>query len=175
MANIFQSKEVLKKARKPNGEVVIVPVYGMYVSGEYKPPYYNNNNGVFISSINTNKATVADFTTEYIDMHPDFACGLASIDAGVDFNIQTYETVTAPNQKDFACGLCAISVDIQFSIQEYGRDYYDLPQSFACGLASLNVDLNLQISGGHDIANMTPESLLLLTNIRTTAATISNS
>jgi hypothetical protein len=176
MANIFQSKEVLKKTRNARGEAVIVPVYGMYVTGEYKPPYYNNNNGVFINSINTTKATVVDFTEDSVDVKDSFACGLASAAFNVDWNIQLYESETAPDQyTGFSCGICNASFDINFSIKEYERDYYDQPPTFSCGICTLGISVaDSIIQVPTIIAEQTPESLLLLTSIQTTKATISD-
>lgn len=43
MANVFRSKEILKKTHQENHEDnnIVVLVYGVHVSGEYTPPYYD--------------------------------------------------------------------------------------------------------------------------------------
>ena len=75
MANIFRSKEVYKKVSKQESSYdhdVLIPVgepfkanseYGIYVAGEYRPPYYTD--GLTISSISSTRATVVDYTSNY--------------------------------------------------------------------------------------------------------------
>lgn len=43
MTNVFRSKEILKKTHQENHEDnnIVVLVYGVHVSGEYTPPYYD--------------------------------------------------------------------------------------------------------------------------------------
>ena len=57
MAYIIKSDEVYKHIK---GKHKIVPVQGVYVTGEHRPPYYNEA-GVHILSLSTQPATVNDF------------------------------------------------------------------------------------------------------------------
>lgn len=61
MANVFRSKEVYKNIRfEIDKTKKVVPVQGMYVSGEYRPPYYNEP-CVHIYTFSSQHANVADF------------------------------------------------------------------------------------------------------------------
>ena len=71
MANVFRSKEVYKKIGKHDniyGIDIIVPVGehdhpggGMYVTGEYRPPYYTD--GLTLESISSTPATITPLIT----------------------------------------------------------------------------------------------------------------
>ena len=64
MANIFRSKDIYKRAPKiPSSEDPLRIVKGLYVVGDYKPPYYIGP-CLHITDIKTNKATVVDYTTK---------------------------------------------------------------------------------------------------------------
>lgn len=61
MAQVFRSNEVYKHlAHKLNNKNEMVAVRGVYVSGEYRPPYYNNP-GIRIYELTSSPATVVDF------------------------------------------------------------------------------------------------------------------
>ena len=63
MAYIIKSDEVYKHIK---GKHKIVPVQGVYVTGEHRPPYYNEA-GVHILSLSTQPATVNDFKDVALD------------------------------------------------------------------------------------------------------------
>ena len=61
MGSVFRSKEVYKKLKYDlHGKNEIVAVRGVYVSGEYRPPYYNEPI-LKIYEISSQHATVVDF------------------------------------------------------------------------------------------------------------------
>ena len=75
MANIFRSKEVYKKVNKNESSYdrdVLIPVgepakpnseYGVYVAGEYRPPYYTD--GLTILGFSSEHVHVVDYITDY--------------------------------------------------------------------------------------------------------------
>lgn len=68
MADIFRSKEVYKHIpREEYGEEKIIPVQGVYVAGEYRPPYYAEP-GIAIISFDTTNPTVVDYTDDVINV-----------------------------------------------------------------------------------------------------------
>ena len=61
MGQIFKSKEVYKHLKYAlHNRHEMVPVQGVYVSGEYRPPYYNDPI-LRIYTVSTQPATVVDF------------------------------------------------------------------------------------------------------------------
>ena len=71
MANTFRSKEVYKKLRKEvHNRHTMVAVEGVYVSGEYRPPYYANM-GVNIADIQCNKDRVVSYEYDIVELRDD--------------------------------------------------------------------------------------------------------
>ena len=61
MANVFRSKEVYKNFRYDIDKTKkVVPVQGVYIASEYRPPYYNNPT-LRIYEISSVHATVVSF------------------------------------------------------------------------------------------------------------------
>ena len=80
MANIFRSKDIYKRAPKiPSSEDPLRIVKGLYVVGDYKPPYYIGP-CLHITDIKTNKATVVDYTTKSMS-YEDHVVNLIGINA----------------------------------------------------------------------------------------------
>lgn len=79
MANTFRSKEVYKKLRKEvHNRNTMVAVEGVYVSGQYRPPYYANPMLV-INQIQCNKADVIPYTDDIVEAYDDFTYGIMDI------------------------------------------------------------------------------------------------
>lgn len=68
MSNIFRSKEIYKRIPGVSSDNnPLRAVQGMYVSGEYRPPYYIDS-FVQVSNIKTNKAKIEDYTATTKDL-----------------------------------------------------------------------------------------------------------
>lgn len=177
MANIFRSKEVFKNARKRNGDKVVVPVYGVYVSGEYKPPYYNDM-GVRITNISSNPATVANFTQNEITMRDDHVLNL--IELTMDTTCPTIINFTQDEKTmkdDHVLNLIDLTMDASLSyIISYTQDEVTMHDDHVLNLLELTMDYGLssytQYTKTHK--NMTPDPSLRMTSIRTSKATVSN-
>ena len=78
MANIFNSKEVYKRIPKVSSkDNPLRKVRGIYVTGDYRPPYYIDSS-LHIAEINTNKPTIVDFTQVTKPTYDDSTSSLLS-------------------------------------------------------------------------------------------------
>ena len=85
MANVFRSKEVYKHLKHDvYGKNTIVPVKGVYISGEYRPPYYNES-GIRIYEINSKHAKVESFQDISTSNGEDYILKI------VDFSVDVYK------------------------------------------------------------------------------------
>ena len=178
MANVFRSKEVFKHPNKNlHGRNEIIPVRGVYVSGEYKPPYYSES-GLRITEINSTHAKVVDFTTKSQSSGYDNVLRLLTFDIDntcPDF-VQ-YTTASASSGLDHVLRLIDFDVDSScpdclFFTQASASSGYD----HVLKLIDFDVDNTLpDFQLYSSIRNSSPpEPLLRLTTITTEKATISN-
>lgn len=70
MSGFYKSKEVYKHYRDSNGDPHITPVRGLYVGGEYTPPYYIDHN-ITITEINSTRCDAVEYTTAEYDVKPE--------------------------------------------------------------------------------------------------------
>ena len=102
MANIFRSKEVYKKVDKQESSYdrdVLIPVgepfkanaeYGIYVAGEYRPPYYTD--GLTILGFSSNPALIVDYTSKYEYPPADEGSFMYDFDVtGSTFDIERFQ------------------------------------------------------------------------------------
>ena len=83
MANIFRSKEVYKHLKYDlHNRNEMVAVQGVYITGEYRPPYYNEP-CVHIYEISGQDCIVANFESEEVDTSPSETSGMYKF--GMDF------------------------------------------------------------------------------------------
>lgn len=176
MANVFRSKEVLKKTHNIHGDDVVVPVYGVYVSGEYTPPYYANPT-LHLMSISSVKASVDSMTTEETDISDVFTMGLCRFDVDMTWGIQTYMIEAANlNDQPMTLGLCRLDIDNDIVIEAYENDRINTKNEFTFGMCRFDVTNPISI----DILptqhkHQTPEPILRLSGVTSVKATISNS
>lgn len=69
MSGYYKSKEVYKQYRDSEGNPHITPVRGLYVGGEYTPPYYIDHN-ITITEITSTKCNAVHYTEESCDLNP---------------------------------------------------------------------------------------------------------
>lgn len=177
MANVFRSKEVFKNTRKLSGDKVVVPVYGVYVSGEYKPPYYNDM-GVRIANISSNPATVADFTQDEITMHDDHVLNLIELTMDTTCpSVVSYTRDETTMKDDHVLNLIDLTMGTSLSyIISYTQDEITMQDDHVLNLLELTMDYGIssytQYSNTHK--NMTPDPSLRMTSIGSSKATVSN-
>lgn len=177
MANVFRSKEVYKHPPKSLKDAnVIIPVRGVYVTGEYRPPYYNDN-GVMITEINSNKAVVASFTEKSIDTY-DSVLRVLSFDIDTTCpDITQYTTAQASSGYDTVLKVLGFDIntgvpDCLFYTQESASSGYDP----VLRVISFDIDAtlpNVQPYAKQTYSN-TPEPTLRITTIQTEKAIISD-
>ena len=138
MANIFKTNEVykhLKHGFKP--EESVVAVRGMYVSGEYRPPYYNEG-AIRILDYQTTPAKAVSFKNV---SRRDEDTGVKVIDFNAEFfhpTITNYTTRSVSAGED--TGVKVLEMNAGFFIPTYTYYY-------------------------KDYANSTPEPMLRLTSV----------
>lgn len=96
---INYAREVYFKLPKDpeTGTNKIVPIRGMYVTGEYKPPEYIEP-VLHLLSVKTNRATIQDYVEKSVNHYSGTSHHLYDIDANDTYRIDWYTSKTAPNQ-----------------------------------------------------------------------------
>ena len=90
MSNIFRSKEIYKRIPGVSSDNnPLRAVQGMYVSGEYRPPYYIDG-FVRVSKINTTKPKIVDYTAVTKDLTADPIVNIIGVDCS-DIDITFYK------------------------------------------------------------------------------------
>ena len=187
MANIFRSKEVYKKLGKNESSYdrdVLIPVgepfkanaeYGIYVAGEYRPPYYTD--GLTISNISSEHVTVVDYIDEYksVKTPTTVAFDFKSVHADFQFLRYTKESYNvSPTPTVSAFGF--VSNPCTFNAYRYGRDYKNItptPTTVAFGFTE-NAATFTNKKQYKDQLNNQPEPGIQLEGITSQQATVTN-
>ena len=175
MANTFRSKEVYKKLRKEvHNRHTMVAVEGVYVSGEYRPPYYANM-GVTITDIQCNKASVVSYEDDILDIRDDFSYGLMNVIDVTDWHIEEYTSSLVSSYDDFSYGLMNVNHFTDWDIHPYGNDHDSVYDDFSYGMLDVVIVTEPEIICYYtENNNMTPEPILRITQINSTKAEITN-
>lgn len=177
MANVFRSKEVYKHLKyNLHDRNEIVPVQGVYVSGEYRPPYYNNPT-IRIYAIESEDCLVENFYTDSVDIHISETTGIYNF--GLDdpvFTIQRYSAQYLDTDIQKTCGIYGIDfADPTFTITRYGREYQDFTDNTA-GIygISLQTPTTTFERYSQQTNGSTPEPILRLSTLTSDKATVEN-
>ena len=175
---ISNAKEIYHKLpRDTSGNSSLVPVRGVYVTGEYKPPIYTDPS-LNLLSITTNKSTVEDWVERYVTT-TDIKTTHHLYDVSVDstFRIDNYTTANMTPQTDHTTHhLYDIYMDPTFNIESYTTEQL-APQIDKAGqhLYDFTIDSDFEISyKSAIIGGSQPESTLRIVELSTGAATIMN-
>lgn len=175
MANIFRSKDVFKRVPGiPSHDDPLRVVKGMYVVGEYNPPYYINS-GITISNINTTKATVVDYTQKNADSN-DNVVNVLNIDVIGDLSIAYYTRQSYSLQTDNVVNIVNIDVDpTPLDILYYTTSNQNPGNDHVLNVVNIDADTSpLDIVYYSTIEYpCAPEPMLRIKSISTTKATIS--
>lgn len=179
MGSVFRSKEVYKKLKYDlHDRNEIVAVRGVYVSGEYRPPYYNEPI-LRIYEMSSRHATVVDFR-ETVRSSDEDAC-VKVIDFGTQIltpTITNYTTASADTGEDG----CVKVID--FAVQPLSPilDWYTSDSISAgedgCvkvidfGVSTISIPQPTVYTT--DRGESTPEPTLRLTSFTSELATITN-
>jgi hypothetical protein len=148
MANVFRSKEVYKHLKNnPHDRNEIVPVQGVYVSGEYRPPYYNNPT-IKIYTIESQPAKVVDFQDVNESTGDDAIVKV--LDFSADFNTLNITNYTIASKSTGDDAIVKV-LDFSATFLQPSFTYYNQQQT-----------------------NMTPEPMLRLSSLSSEKATIEN-
>ncbi len=187
MANIFRSKEVYKKVNKNESSYdrdVLIPVgepakpnseYGVYVAGEYRPPYYTD--GLTISSISSKHVTVVNYIDEYKNVKTPTTVAFDFESSEADFKFlrytkESYDVSPTPTVSAFGF----TSDPCTFNAYRYGRDYKDItptPTTVAFGFIE-NAATFINKKQYKDQLNNQPEPGIQLEGITSQPATVTD-
>ncbi len=170
MANVFRSKEVLKKTHNENsGDTVVVPVYGVYISGKFNPPFYSNPS-VMISQISSRKATIDDLTLKTEGTY-DNVLNLLELTIDPSVTIVDY-SVDSKNTYDNVLNLLELTIEPTVTIDSYTSDTIGTYDN-VLNLLELTIDPSVTIvSMPSNTLNNTPEPGLRLSSIESIKASI---
>ena len=148
MANVFRSKEVYKHLKYDlHDRNTIVPVQGVYVSGEYRPPYYNNP-VLMIYEMSSQPAKIDDF--QDVSRSSDEDTVVKILDFSADFlqpSFDFYKTISESSGEDTVVKI----LDLSTTFIQPSFTYYNQKQT-----------------------NMTPEPILRLSTLTSDRATVEN-
>jgi hypothetical protein len=177
MANVFRSKEVYKHLKYDlHYRNEIVPVQGVYVSGEYRPPYYNNPT-IKIYTIDSSPAIVADFRVDESNASDMPTVGMYALDTtDTVWDIKRYSQENIDVKTSETVGMYEINItDTILDINRYGRDYIDTKTDTVgtYGLFVTNTTLEYE-KYSTEIKNNTPEPILRLSTLTSDRAAVEN-
>ena len=178
MADVFKSQEVYKHVNyNLHDRNEMIAVRGVYVTGEYRPPYYNEPT-LKISYIQSINPTIVNFETEESETTTPQTTGMYKFAvSGSTYDIQRYssESVDASNAQ--TVGMYNFNVSAtSYVIDRYGKDYIDASNAQTVGMYNFAVsNTQYQIIRSPIIhTNSTPEYGLGLSFLRTDSATVEN-
>ena len=148
MANVFRSKEVYKHLNyNLHDRNEIVPVQGVYISGEYRPPYYNDP-VLMIYEMSSQPPKVDDF--QDVNRSSDEDSVVKILDFSVNFlqpSFDFYKTISESSGEDTIVKV----LDLSVNFLQPSFTYYNRKQT-----------------------NMTPEPTLRLSYLSSEKATLEN-
>ncbi len=178
MADVFKSQEVYKHVNYDlHDRNEMIAVRGVYVTGEYRPPYYNNPI-LALTYIRGVDCTVANFKTEYADVINGETVGMYKIDTiPIEYAIHRYSTESVNLSSTDTVGMYKINIeDIDYYIDRYGKEYINVSSTDTVGMYQINIsNADFSIIKCPSLhKNSTPEYGLGLSFIRTDSAIIEN-
>jgi hypothetical protein len=179
MANVFRSKEVYKHLKYDlHDRNEMVPVQGVYISGEYRPPYYNDP-CIHIYEISSQNAKVDSF------QDIDATSGEDALVKIIDFSVSTspititdYTTASTDTGEDSLVKI----LDFWVQMEQPSLDFYESKNQNA-GEDSLSkildfwvqmIPIQQPIVYQTQRSQSTPEPMLRLSSITSENALIEN-
>jgi hypothetical protein len=178
MANVFRSKEVYKNFRYDIDKTKkVVPVQGVYIASEYRPPYYNNPT-LRIYEISSVHATVVSFQDVTANNGEDPAYKI------VDFKVERL----IPNLINYTTGSANAGEDAAYKILDFQvsrliplcQFYESKSQNAGEDAAYKVIDFYItRLNPGETYfykakGNSTPEPMLRLSSITSESALVEN-
>ena len=178
MGSVFKSKEVYKKLKYDlHNRNEMVAVRGVYISGEYRPPYYNDT-GIHIYQLTSDHTVVVDFRTEEVNASSTDVGGAYNVALSPSvFDIQRYsrESTDASPTETAGCYKFGVTAST-YSINRYEKDYDDASPTETAGCYKLGL-----ISSGYTMTryytsegSSTPEPTLQITSLVSEPCVVTN-
>ena len=179
MGSVFKSKEVYKKLKYDlHNRNEMVAVRGVYISGEYRPPYYNDT-GIHIYQLTSNRATVVDYRDTSTTSGEDAIVKIinfkvdvfyptiinytnASTEAGDDAIVKVIDfgvTTATPSLNWYESNSVSAGDDAIVKVIDFGVTTTPIPQPIVYSTAS---------------GESTPEPTLQLSSLSSTGAVVTN-
>ena len=170
MGIIFKSKEVYKHLdKKPNEQHKMVPVQGLYVSGEFRPPYYTEGQ-IHITDFTSTPGSAVSFKN--VSRTDEDGCVKVldfSIDTG-SISITNYTTASANAGED--CCVKVLDFWVEPSLNLTYDWYKTVSQSAGEDCCVKVIDFTIDSNNIFPLTtylkakqNSTPEPILRLTGI----------
>ena len=178
MANVFRSKEVYKHLKYDlHDRNEIVAVQGVYVSGEYRPPYYNNPI-IRIYEINSNSAKVDDFQDVSRSSDEDTMVKILDFSMRINpFTITNYTSTSVNAGEDTIVKLLNFSASwLQPSMDFYKTISQNAGEDTIVKLLNFSTSFIRPtfITYHTERTNMTPEPMLRLSTLTSEVAVVEN-
>lgn len=142
MANVFRSKEVYKHMKYDlHDKHAIVAVQGVYITSEYRPPYYNEP-GILIYEISGQHCTAVDFKTEEVNTQGMETAGMYKIDISEPiYSLQRYSIEYKDTTGMETAGMYKIDIsNSSYTLQRYEKDYIDTSGMETAGMYKMMLD-----------------------------------
>lgn len=178
MANVFRSKEVYKHLKHDvYGKNTIVPVKGVYISGEYRPPYYNES-GIRIYEISGQNCNIVDYKDETVETKPIQTAIMHEFELTDSvYTIQRYTSNSVELGTAQTAGMYKLDLsETSYNIQRFEKDYTDTSSIQTSGMYKIDVTSTNCEKTIQEIKrnNSTPEPMLRLSLLTSEHCTITN-
>ena len=172
MAYIFRSDEVYKKPPKDlHDRNEIIPVRGLYISGQYRPPYYAEP-ALHLTGFTSSSATVNSLiTTE--SKTTDSVVNILTVDVVPEFTVENFSSAES-STKDSVINIINIDVDNSLPDLEFYTTTQQSTTDAVVNILNVDASFNPDVTVSARVHNkQNPEPILLMTGITSNSASIS--
>ena len=178
MADVFKSQEVYKHVNyNLHDRNEMIAVRGVYVTGEYRPPYYNEPT-LMLSYIRGIDTEIVNFETEEAESTTPQTVGMYKFGlSGSTYDIQRYSTESTDASNTNTVGMYKFGLSSSsYNIQRYEKDYEDASNANTVGMYKFTCPPTQYqvIRSPITHTNSTPEYGLGLSFLRSDSATVEN-
>lgn len=178
MANVFRSKEVYKHLKYDlHNRNEMVAVQGVYISGEYRPPYYNEP-GIYIYEISGQHCNIADFKTEEVDITISETAGMYKFELSQSvYNIQRYTSESKDISATETSGMYKFGMTpTSYNVNRYEKDFIDVSTTETSGMYKFGAYFAGYVKTRYPTqrTGSTPEPILRLSSLTSENCVITN-
>lgn len=171
MGNLFFSKTIYKKLPNiPDDKNPLREVRGLYVSGEYREPFYIDHY-LSIKDINISKPVVTNFYETTKSLTPESVLSVSSLDANEYVTIVRLTTKDIQQTPESTLSVSSLSAEPLTIVRYTSKSETNTPESVlsVSSLDSSSFELT-RYDGA--FMNTTPDHAVTILNMTTTQATI---